>query len=50
MKSCKQKTKRVPTAINTFQKKYRAKYSAAGDCLKKDCDVLLAFYNLPAEH
>ena len=30
--------------------KYAAKYEAAGSCLSKDRDVLLAFYDFPAEH
>jgi putative transposase len=37
-------------AFDTFQEKYGAKYSAACDCLRKDRDVLLAFYDFPAEH
>ena len=38
------------TAFDHFQEKYAAKYSGACECLKKDRDVLLAFYDFPAEH
>jgi transposase-like protein len=38
------------TAIDVFAEKYRAKYSRAVECLAKDCDALLAFYDFPAEH
>jgi putative transposase len=38
------------TAIDVFAEKYRAKYSRAVECLTKDRDALLAFYDLPAEH
>jgi transposase-like protein len=37
-------------ALNTFEKKYGAKYSGAVECLIKDRDALLAFYSFPAEH
>jgi putative transposase len=37
-------------AFDTFLEKYRAKYSAAYECLEKDRDVLLCFYDFPAEH
>lgn len=37
-------------AFDHFQEKYCAKYQAACECLKKDRDVLLAFYDFPAEH
>jgi putative transposase len=37
-------------AFDTFLEKYQAKYAAACDCLDKDRDVLLAFYDFPAEH
>jgi transposase-like protein len=37
-------------AFDTFLEKYRSKYPAACDCLEKDRDVLLAFYDFPAEH
>ena len=38
------------TAIVTFVDKYGAKYSRAAECLTKDSDALLAFFDLPAEH
>jgi putative transposase len=37
-------------AIDTFAEKYRAKYGRAVECLTKDRDTLLAFYDFPAEH
>jgi putative transposase len=37
-------------AFNRFIKTYQPKYPQATDCLDKDRDVLLAFYNFPAEH
>lgn len=37
-------------AFDAFLETYRAKYSAAAACLDKDRDVLLAFYDFPAEH
>lgn len=37
-------------AFNRFLKTYRAKYPEAAECLAKDRDVLLAFYDFPAEH
>ena len=33
-----------------FAEKYQAKYDKAVACLMKDRDVLLTFYNFPAEH
>ena len=36
-------------AFEHFLEKYGAKYSTACDCLKKDRDVLLTFYDFPAE-
>lgn len=38
------------TAFDHFIEKYDAKYEAACGCLKKDRDVLLTFYDFPAEH
>ena len=38
------------TAILVFAEKYGTKYARAVDCLTKDRDALLAFYDLPAEH
>ena len=37
-------------AFDTFLQKYGAKYEAACECLKKDRDVLMTFYDFPAEH
>ena len=37
-------------AIDIFTKKYGAKYPKAVECLTKDKDALLAFYDFPAEH
>jgi len=37
-------------AFDNFLEKYQAKYEAACNCLSKDRDVLLTFYDFPAEH
>jgi putative transposase len=37
-------------AFDGFLAKYQAKYEDACECLRKDRDVLLAFYDFPAEH
>ena len=37
-------------AFDAFLEKYQGKYQAACQCLAKDRDVLLAFYDFPAEH
>jgi len=37
-------------AFDLFLKTYEAKYPKAVECLAKDRDVLLAFYDFPAEH
>lgn len=37
-------------AFSHFIKSYEAKYPKAVECLKKDRDVLLTFYDFPAEH
>jgi putative transposase len=37
-------------AFDLFVRTYEAKYSKTVECLKKDRDVLLAFYDFPAEH
>jgi len=37
-------------AFAAFLEKYQAKYEDACACLQKDRDVLLAFYDFPAEH
>ncbi|MCP3468301.1 IS256 family transposase (plasmid) [Bradyrhizobium sp. CCGUVB23] len=41
---------KAETAIDTFVEKYRAKYGPAVECLIKDREVLLAFFDFPAEH
>ena len=38
------------TAFNAFATSYSVKYDKAVDCLAKDRDALLAFYDFPAEH
>lgn len=37
-------------AFNLFVATYQAKYPKATECLSKDHDVLLSFYDFPAEH
>ena len=37
-------------AIDVFAEKYRARYGQAVQCLAKNRDALLAFYDFPAEH
>jgi putative transposase len=37
-------------AFDLFLASYEAKYPKAVECLRKDRDVLLAFYDFPAEH
>lgn len=37
-------------AFDQFLEKYAAKYQSACDCLRKDREQLLAFYDFPAEH
>ena len=37
-------------AIAVFAEKYGAKYPKAVECLTKDRDALLAFFDFPAEH
>jgi len=38
------------TAMGVFVEKYGAKYARAAECLTKDREALLAFFDLPAEH
>jgi len=38
------------TAFDRFLTVYRPKYPKAAECLEKDRDALLAFYDFPAEH
>jgi len=42
--------KDAEAAFDAFADIYRAKYDKAVKCLTKDRDVLLAFYDFPAEH
>ncbi|XZE56086.1 IS256 family transposase [Planctomycetaceae bacterium SH139] len=37
-------------AFGNFMEKYGSKYAPACECLKRDRDVLLTFYDFPAEH
>lgn len=37
-------------AFDDFLEKYDAKYATACDCLRKDREELLAFYDFPGEH
>ena len=37
-------------AFDSFLEKYGAKYAQACECLKKDREVLMTFYDFPAEH
>jgi transposase-like protein len=38
------------TAIGVFAEKYGAKHGKAVECLTKEREALLAFYDFPAEH
>jgi putative transposase len=38
------------TAFDAFIESYALKYEKAADCLQKDRETLLAFYDFPAEH
>ncbi len=38
------------TALELFVTTFKAKYPKAAECLTKDRDVLLSFYDFPAEH
>ena len=42
--------KEAEEAFDLFLATYEAKYAAAAECLRKDRDVLLTFYDFPAEH
>ena len=42
--------KEADKALNYFVSAYGAKYPKAVKCLSKDRDVLLSFYDFPAEH
>jgi putative transposase len=41
---------RARSAFERFLETYEGKYPKATDCLRKDREVLLAFYDFPAEH
>ena len=38
------------SAFETFARMYRSKYPKAVECVEKDLDLLLTFYDFPAEH
>jgi len=42
--------KQANAAFDLFIQTYQAKYPQASECLAKDRDVLLTFYDYPAEH
>jgi len=42
--------KQAYRAFDAFLERYGPKYSSACECLKKDREALLAFYDFPAEH
>ena len=42
--------KEAERAFDSFVNSYSAKYPKATDCLEKDRNVLLTFYDFPAEH
>lgn len=42
--------KEAQAAFDAFLEDYRAKHPKAAECLQKDRDELLAFYDFPAEH
>ena len=44
------KRKDAEAAFDAFIETYAVKYEKAAECLKKDRDSLLAFYDFPAEH
>jgi transposase-like protein len=41
---------RARNAFDRFLETYEGKYPKASDCLRKDREALLAFYDFPAEH
>jgi putative transposase len=43
-------SKDAEAAFNAFIAAYMAKYEKAAECLAKDRQALLAFYDFPAEH
>ena len=42
--------KEAVAALDAFADSYAPKYTKAVECLTKDRDALLAFYDFPAEH
>ena len=42
--------KDAEAAFEAFANTYRAKHPKAAECLEKDRDELLAFYDFPAQH
>ena len=42
--------KRAEEALDLFVETFQAKYAKATECLSKDREVLLTFYDFPAEH
>jgi transposase-like protein len=38
------------TAFDAFIESYQVKYEKAAECLNKDREALLTFYDFPAEH
>lgn len=42
--------KQAQAALDQFVADYQAKYPKASECLSKDCQALLSFYDFPAEH
>lgn len=42
--------KEAETAFSRFLTVYRPKYPKVAECLEKDREALLAFYDFPAEH
>ena len=42
--------KDAEAAFDAFDETYAVKYEKTAECLKKDRDPLLAFYDFPAEH
>jgi putative transposase len=45
-----EKREQAHKAFDTFLAKYQAKYEEACECLRKDRETLLTFYDFPAEH
>ena len=41
---------KVGFSVRRFHRSYQVKYEKAAECLKKDRDALLTFYDFPAQH